>query len=204
MRKMANALLIPSALSASEDNTKNVAYGAGYYFPIVQEAVAGDHPNINLDYSSNPICKLNGTLTHASTGASINATTEDIEFYTGWFGIFMPHQLNFQLASSAVGGPWSVSEPSTILHLYVPAFIGPPNNPRSTLMSLEWAINTSYTLTVTVNFLIETEISPSGIHVIVRYKDHTLSKSGTATFSVGFHPIVNLTATIMPWDPQGT
>ena len=201
---MANALLIPSVLSASEDNTKNVAYGAGYYFPIVQEPVAGDHPNINLDYSSNPICRLNGTLTHVSTGASINATTEDIEFYTGWFGIFMPHQLNFQLTSSAVGSPWSGSEPTVTSRLYVPAFIGPPNNPRSTLMSLIWSINTSYTLSVTVNFLIETEISPSGIHVIVRYRDHTLSKSGTATFSVSFRPTVNLIATIMPWDPQGT
>lgn len=201
---MANALLIPSALLASEDNAKNVAYGAGYYFPIVQEMVAGDHPNINLDYSSNPICKLNGTLTHASTSASISATTEDIEFYTGWFGIFMPHQLNFQLTSSAVGGPWSASEPTATSCLYMPAFIGSPNSPRSTLLPLVWSISVSYTLMVIVNFLIETEISPSGIHVIVRYKDHTLSKSGTATFSVGFHPIVNLTATIIPWDPHGT
>lgn len=201
---MANALLIPSTLSASEDNTKNVAYGAGYYFPIVQEMVAGDHPNIDLDYSSNPICTFNGNLTQASTDASITATTEDIEFYTGWFGIFMPHQLNFQLISSPMSGPWESAEPTVTSRLYVPAFIGPPNNPRSTLMSLVWSINASYTLSITATFIVETEISPSGIHVIVRYRDHDLSKSSHASFSVGFRPAVKLIATIMPWDPQGT
>lgn len=193
---MANAFISSSGMSASEDSM-NVSYGAGF-FPAASVANDPLHINDITLECSNYIATFSGSITSTNNPNSQISlfSNNELVFYTGWFGVFLPTQIKINIACTGLSTSYwntqaNTQNPSIVLSRAQLL----SNNGDTASGSLSSTISTtdkaSIQATVSVYFAINTELTASGIKVHLKYDSHGVrassgSGSGTASYSANF------------------
>ena len=201
---MANGLLIPSGIPASEDSI-NVSYGAGFFPAASIDPDPIRINNITLE-CSNYIATFNGNITSTNNPNSQVSlfSSNELVFYTGWFGVFLPTQIRIDVACSGLSDSYwntqaNTQHPSiTLSRAQLLSSNGDTvsGNLRSSIGTTDKA---SIQAAVYVYFAIDTELTASGIKVHLKYDRHDVGASsgrgsGTASYSANF----KVTYTIEP------
>ena len=193
---MANAFISASGMSASEDSM-NVSYGAGF-FPAA--SVANDPIQINdINLTcSNYIATFSGSITSTNNPNSQVSlfSSNELVFYTGWFGVFLPTQIKINIACTGLSTSYwdtqsNTQNPSIVLSRAQLL----SNNGDTASGNLSSRIGTTdkanIQATVYVYFTIDTELTASGIKVHLKYDRHSVNASSgigssPASYSASF------------------
>lgn len=191
-------------MSASEDSM-NVSYGAGF-FPAASIANDPLHINDITLECSNYIATFKGAITsttNPNSQVSLSSNNE-LVFYTGWFGVFLPTQIKINIACTGLSDSYwntqaNTQHPSIILSRTQLL----SNNGDIASGSLSSRINTtgavSIQAAVDVYFAVNTELTASGIKVHLKYDRHFVSaSSGSGSGAASYDANFKVTYTIDP------
>lgn len=201
---MANGLLIPSGIPASEDSM-NVSYGAGF-FPATSINTDPLHINDITLECSNYIVTFNGSITSTNNPNSQVSlfSSNELVFYTGWFGVFLPTQIRISIACSGLSDSyWDTTANTQNASITLSRALLLSNNGDTASGNLSSTISTtenaSIQATVHVYFAIDAELTASGIKVHLKYDQHNVSaSSGRGSRNPSYTANFKVTYTIEP------
>ena len=202
---MANALISSSGIPASTESA-NVSYGAGF-FPAASFNTDPLYINNIVLECSNYIATFNGTITSTNNPTSYVSlfSSDELVFYTGWFGVFLPTQILISIACSGLSDSyWNTKANTQNASITLSRARLLSNNGDTASGNLSSSIstteNTSIQATVYVYFAIDTELTASGIRVHLKYDRHSVSASngGSGLRNPSYTANFKVTYTIYP------
>lgn len=190
-------------MSASEDSM-NVSYGAGFFpaAPVVNDPIQLN--DIILE-CSNYIATFSGSITSTNNPNSQVSlfSSNELVFYTGWFGVFLPTQIEINIACSGLSNSyWNTQVITQHPSITLSRAQLLSNNGDTVSGNLQSSIGTtnkaSIQASVNVYFAIDTELTASGIKVHLKYDRHAVrASSGRGSSPASYSASFKVTYTII-------